>query len=115
MTKYIDYIMMKSRKVMVKWTYHGFNDQKGAPMRKISERGLFGVLVMIISMLAVQMSAFASNTYENSTQIKSSASVRCRGWGSFKSVFPEQSGKFLREYSSGWLDERGTAAANSST
>ena len=26
-------------------------------MRKISERGLFGVLVMIISMLAVQMSA----------------------------------------------------------
>ena len=39
-------------------------------MRKISERGLFGVLVMIISMLAVQMSAFASNTYENSTQIK---------------------------------------------
>ena len=49
-------------------------------MRKISERGLFGVLVMIISMLAVQMSAFASNTYENST----------------------------------WLDERGTAAANSS-
>ena len=39
-------------------------------MRKISERGLFGVLVIIISMLAVQMSAFASNTYENSTQIK---------------------------------------------
>ena len=29
-------------------------------MRKISERGLFGVLVIIISMLAVQMSAFAS-------------------------------------------------------
>ena len=57
-------------------------------MRKISERGLFGLLVMIISMLAVQMS--------------------------FKSVFPEQSGKFLRKYSSGWLDERGTAAANSS-
>ena len=39
-------------------------------MRKISERGLFGLLVMIISMLAVQMSAFAFNTYENSTQIK---------------------------------------------
>ena len=39
-------------------------------MRKISERGLFGVLVIIISMLAVQMSAFAFNTYENSTQIK---------------------------------------------
>ena len=39
-------------------------------MRKISERGLFGVLVIIISMLVVQMSAFASNTSENSTQTK---------------------------------------------
>ena len=34
-------------------------------MRKISERGLFGVLVMIISMLAVQMSDYSLlNTYE---------------------------------------------------
>ena len=45
-------------------------------MRKISERGLFGLLVMIISMLAVQMSAFASNTYENSTQIKARSEER---------------------------------------
>ena len=83
-----------------------FNDQKGAPMRKISERGLFGVLVMIISMLAVQMSAFASNMYENSTQIKAQLQLDAEDEAVLNQYFQNRAENFYgNTVVDGWMKE----------
>ena len=81
-------------------------------MRKISERGLFGVLVIIISMLVVQMSAFASNTSENSTQTKAQIQLDAEDEEVLNQYFQNRVENFYGN--TVWLDERGTAAANSS-
>ena len=75
-------------------------------MRKISERGLFGVLVMIISMLAVQMSAFASNTYENSTQIKAQLQLDAEDEAVLNQYFQNRAENFYgNTVVDGWMKE----------
>ena len=75
-------------------------------MRKISERGLFGVLVMIISMLAVQMSAFASNTYENSTQIKAQLQLDAEDEAVLNQYFQNRAENFQgNTVVDGWMKE----------
>ena len=75
-------------------------------MRKISERGLFGLLVMIISMLAVQMSAFASNTYENSTQIKAQLQLDAEDEAVLNQYFQNRAENFYgNTVVDGWMKE----------
>ena len=75
-------------------------------MRKISERGLFGVLVMIISMLAVQMSAFAFNTYENSTQIKAQLQLDAEDEAVLNQYFQNRAENFYgNTVVDGWMKE----------
>ena len=75
-------------------------------MRKISERGLFGVLVMIISMLAVQMSAFASNMYENSTQIKAQLQLDAEDEAVLNQYFQNRAENFYgNTVVDGWMKE----------
>ena len=75
-------------------------------MRKISERGLFGLLVMIISMLAVQMSAFASNTSENSTQIKAQLQLDAEDEEVLNQYFQNRAENFYgNTVVDGWMKE----------
>ena len=75
-------------------------------MRKISERGLFGVLVMIISMLAVQMSAFAFNTYENSAQIKAQLQLDAEDEAVLNQYFQNRAENFYgNTVVDGWMKE----------
>ena len=75
-------------------------------MRKISERGLFGVLVIIISMLAVQMSAFASNTSENSIQIKAQLQLDAEDEEVLNQYFQNRAENFYgNTVVDGWMKE----------
>ena len=75
-------------------------------MRKISERGLFGVLVMIISMLAVQMIAFAFNTYENSAQIKAQLQLDAEDEAVLNQYFQNRAENFYgNTVVDGWMKE----------
>lgn len=75
-------------------------------MRKISERGLFVLLVMIISMLAVQMSAFASNTSENSTQIKAQLQLDAEDEEVLNQYFQNRAENFYgNTVVDGWMKE----------
>ena len=75
-------------------------------MRKISERGLFGVLVIIISMLVVQMSAFASNTSENSTQTKAQIQLDAEDEEVLNQYFQNRAENFYgNTVVDGWMKE----------
>ena len=82
-------------------------------MRKISERGLFGVLVLIISMLAVQMSAFASNTSENSIQIKAQLQLDAEDEEVLNQYFQNRAENFYgNTVVDGWMKEEQLQRSN---